>query len=489
MLALLLLSGCNFFRPHPTEPTESVPPDPVDSGETGETATPPPPVPIAVVSDGANETVLYIRLDTGAILQEVDFTVLHPELCPPDEPMESCVGFGIQPTSEPGGADRLLLTFQKFDDYGGANDDKVSAVIDMVTLTEEGPRIDWSVDSLDFTTVFGDRPDICGAVAACQPPTDAWATWRDCSLHDVHEVHIVEETAQEVVLWVADTTNPTRALKLRLTLGTTCAVVEEILTDETSEEWLDYRCHNGIQLGELDGEAVLLTNFRNSKAGSGFGFNALWHQVGGNWTRMWQHPPVSADLLEQGFLGAPHNADLISVEGVPYVIYAHSNGMGQHLNDADWTDEGDNLGSIGVLRLEAGAAVYLMDGILQDPPFGFLRDVDPLPDGTWLVTDSGCGSDKEATCGRQPSLHHVEMDLSQVQPVPGRDGRFSEDKGFQNLVEVQESQEWDSPLRCGFHIPYEADFLLSTQVGTVLSARMDTVVDLCSEREARSQAR
>lgn len=490
-LLLLLCAACCRKDPDtgmpdtsPGDTTDTTDSSPVETGQEPDLDR----VPVAFVSDGSNEAFLYLRLDTAEVIYEIDLTETRPDLCTPDNTDVTCVAFGGQPFSDPGtGLDRAVVTYQMFDEVQGT-DLKQASMVDMYRLEPDGPVLEWAVEALDFTTFFGDRPDICASTTPCVPPTDSWGTWRNCALHDVHTVDIVEETDAYVRMWVADTTNPSRAVLLNLDKGSTCAVVEDVLADQTVPQWRDYRSHNDVDAVVYEGEPMLLTNFRNSSGslpfgGTGAGTHSLWRKGEAGWEAVWEHP--TAFRTEPDFLNAPHNSDLVEVDGVSYVIYAHSNGNGAHYEEQGWQKDSDDFGSVGVLQLDEGGFIYRFDGILEGTPFNFLRDANRMDDGTWIVTDSGCGSDLETDCDRPASIRNVTLPLADAPAATAsQDGAFSPTHEFQNLVSIEEVQvNWASPLQCGFHIPYEGEFLRGAQLGTTLRARLEDPVIDCATRQ------
>lgn len=509
VLAIFLGAGCIQRIGPRDEDTEST--GQVDTESTGDTDTAPGgdtqhtgdtsegteepelhEIPVAIVSDGANERLVVIRLDTAEMLYELHFDEVHPEICEGD-PSHTCVGFGVEPyVDEETGEDLLLYTFQVFDEDPSDGYLFVPSTIVMTRLTEAGPEKLWELSSYDFETHYAGRDEICRQESACSSYEDDWSEWRGCNTHDVHKVHIVEETEQEVSLWLTDTALPTRLVRVELSKDQTCGVVTDILSSETVEGWDHYWSNNHVDTVDMDGEQMLLANFRDTSptrpgGASGNGVNSLWAEGESGWERRWQYPGGDDDA--DATLNAPHNADIHSEDGTWYMVYAHSNGMGAHRESEGWTMEDDHAGSIGVARFDADTVTYLFEGVVEDPGFNFLRDVDRIADDSWLVTDSGCSTTVDATCERDPGLRHVQMRLDQADPVEGRDGRWSADHSTQNVVTLTELDGlWESPLDCGLNTPYEADFRWADELGSFLRGRLEDPVDTCENQNRRGGA-
>ncbi len=470
--SLLALAACERCRTAPPVPDSLADSPPGDTAQAE--------LPVVFVSDGANARVLVIRMDSAEILYEVDFAQLHPELCA--EGLDTtCVGFGIEPSVDPDSdEDRLLYVVHVSGSDGGAVFE--SSIVAMVALKDDGPAPLWQLDSLDFSQLQEREPPACGAEAPCSAPLDSWEAWRACSLSNVHSVSVVEEHQGEVLLWISDTASPPRAVAVRLDTAERCGVVEALLDSDEHPDWGGYDYLNDLDPVSWQGEEMLLGTFFGSAAeaplgGPGLGRVTAWRQEQAGWDASWSSP--DAPMSQLAFLNAPHNADLVVVDGQAYVVYAHSNGLGGHWEFEGWTQGDDHRGSIGVLRLDDDGPTYLFDGYSPDPPLRFVRDVDLLDDGTWLVTDSGCINDLLEPCEHSPGLWHLRMDLA-VEPVPGLDGRWQADHAQQNLLPVEVLDEpWPSPLSCGLRTPYESDLRWASQLGATLRARLDAPVGAC----------
>ncbi len=442
------------------------------SGATDSAATdsvpPAGPPNLALIADTSHGRYLFVRLDDATIVHEVSLATLNPELCAD----AVCAAFVAWPTVADG-LDVMTLSFAP-----NTVGESFAAVIERVQIGADADRILWHLDSLDFLTNFPDRTDICAQTAPCEVPEDPDETVRrKCRLQLSHEVKVVSEDEDSVELWVADTEGPARAIKVRLDKDSTCGVVEEVLSQDTSESWAGYQAINDLDVVDLgDGRESLLLNSLSHESVEGLSSVTLWQKADGLWTRLWQHPSEASG----GYLGAAHNPDwVVDEDGTAYVIYAHSNGMGSHPQVRSFTGAEDHRGSVGVARASAEGVEYLFDATLTGQ-FGFLRDVNRLEDGTFLVTDSGCMHPEDTDCTYPGQIWNVALpELSEV-VAPGLSGAFSGGHLDQNVIVAEPLDgHFSQPLTCGLFTPYTAQFMPGDTLGETLLAMLEEPGEAC----------
>jgi len=469
---LLGMVGCDRFSPKDSQgdsrPGESSPS--IDTGPIDEDT------PVVVITDGANQRYLYVRMDTGDVILEVDLTEHFPEIC---RQGFACTAFGAQPMlDEETGTDRLLLIVSVVVDGGGGHPD-TGAFVAMMAITEGGVGVEWLLTNLDFSTNYADRPDICSS-STCEPPdpdgeggVDAW---QECTFSHAHVAKIIEEDETSVSLWLADTGQPARALRVTLDKNQQCGVVDEVLGEINNQDWVDPGGPNDLDVVEIDGQQHLLLTHLNSVGTDGEGMVTLWRDDGEEWTQLWQHPPGS------GRLAGAHNTDLFEgSDGQLYGVYAHGNGLGASGDINKYHDKNDHRGSLGIFRVDVGGPEYIMDVAVSDPGFGFLRDADRLSDGSFLVTDSGPINHMFESCDRPPGIWHVAVDVESYGPS-GKSGAFASDRSSQEVVSVEPvDQYWSSPLACGLLTPYESDWVAVEDMGPGLRQAFRNPVGNCQD--------
>lgn len=125
-------------------------------------------------------------------------------------------------------------------------------------------------------------------------------------------------------------------------------------------------------------------------------------------------------------------------------------------------------------------AGYLFDA--WAPGFGFLRDVNLLPDGTFLVADSGCMA-PWLECKGSPAVWRVAPPDLTTAPVSSRGGTWTAELDDLELVEALPVVEdhFPSPFDCGFATPYQAELLPAAGLGNGLLARLEAPAGTCPE--------
>jgi hypothetical protein len=469
-LALIALLACACPNRWSTDDSGDSVTDDSDPGDRG--------APVALVADGANQRYLWLNLATQQIIHELDMRQLFPQHCV--APWE-CVAFGSEPGIDPETGEDLALLISYITAEGDSPRDP--GLIAKVRLGEAGPAVDWSLDKLDWTVNFADQPEICAQVTPCEAPDPAVAgneIWQNCTIRNAHAVEVVEESDSAVTMWIADTGQPSRAIKVTLDKSSTCAVVDEVHGELTSPDWSDESGPNDIEIFDYEGQQAMLLNHLGTAGNDALGVATLWTQAGEGWELVYRHP------VDGGLVMGGHNSDMVVAgDGQRYHIYAHGNGAGVNENINAWDDR-DHRGTIGILRVEDDAPVYLLDATAPDPGFGFLRDADLLADGSFLVTDSGCMNHNFVDCDREPALWHVRVAFDALQGT-GQSGAFSTDHAQQRFAASELVEEgWAGRVTCGFSTPYEADLIWEDQLGPFLQAALEAPEASCEEADSEA---
>ncbi len=318
------------------------------------------------------------------------------------------------------------------------------AIVELLVTDRDEATVSRAVRELDFSAF----PELYDGVCVTE---DADLDIR-CSLNMIHTARWMPGAD----LLVASDTSNSRILWIRPDWGTRVGVVESVL-EVGHPDWQKYRYPNGIHLWEEDGRVLMLSTFKSANAAdvarANTGRVVLWDvsdpyaPVG-----LWAFP-------ERGYLAAVHNAIVAEVGGVRHLLYAHSLGQA-----SDWMAE--TGGSVGVALYNGldVAPTYLGDGILpsSEDAFGFLREVEPMPDGErLLVLDSGCQAGGD--CGTPPGAAYVR--LPSLSPS-GLGGAFSPEHEDQHWFTVELE---DLRTHKALHAPYEADAIPRAALGKGLS--------------------
>ena len=296
-----------------------------------------------------------------------------------DPSCADCIGFQGRLRTGADGETEAVLTWSQHD--GGEDDLRSRA--GGVDVTTNALR--WQIDSIDLSGF----PGVCTPDPAdpCRPAEDATGAARGaCQLKMAHDVQVVNETEYARTLWIADAANA-RVLEVVLEDGARCGVVQTVL-DATNADWDVYNSPNRLHWFEDDAGAHLWITQKGSTpstvegvaqyADISSGKLTAWTKTQGAWGQDWEFPPQSTEAAS--FLHTPHG---LSAPG-DSLVYAHS------LSDS-WEWGAGTGGSIGIAALDsAGMPVYAGDARLDRGYLHFPRSVTPLPDGSYLVLDSGC---------------------------------------------------------------------------------------------------
>lgn len=459
-----------------------------DSGETDdshETADSdrPDDSRLAFAADNKSERYALVDLATGEKVWNLDLKAHSPDFCEEGNDDVTCGAYGLVHDRDPdNGDDRLLLTYHAMNLTDPNAVGSRASVIERLRLAGDGSlSTDWLIDSLDFQTWFADSPEICAQTAPCTAPTDDEIGWRKCGLTMTHDIELVADDGEHLVLLAADTAND-RVLELEYTAGDSCAVVTDVLSADTAPEWTTALYSNDIDEIWLDGVRHWLVTQKGSTDAEGVhhdgrGSVELWYQVDDSWQRRWRFP---ADPTLH--LNAPHNADIYFLhDGLPYLVVGHGAANADYF-DGEGHSARDDMGAVSVSRLGATGDfdAYLADVLFTGagPELGFVRDCDLLADGSWLVSDSGCKG-SFAECERTPGIWHVAFDPT-TWVAPGLGGAFSGDHADQNFVygETFLSDSWN----CDFDILYEADFAQVHDLGPGFMAAAAAGGETCEAR-------
>jgi hypothetical protein len=263
----------------------------------------------------------------------------------------------------------------------------------------EGASPDGDGLLLSFTT---DGPLAGGAVARID---GAGLDWRldgflfphDALRDPTDDTILVTEIARDRLTWIAGD-------------GASAEAVKQLSPGDP--EWMG-GFPNGSERIDRDGSSYLLLTHRGGGLfGDAEGFLTLWEFVSPEVLDLkWRYPA-------EGFLHAPHGAVFREHEGELFVLYAHSDGLG---------DRGSSVGVATTTDLTV-APTYVADLVPEGAaaPFDFLRGVELTDDGTLWLTDSGPGS----ATSTLPEGRVLRVDLPAGLVATGATG------GVDDLVEV-----------------------------------------------------
>lgn len=442
-----------------------------------------PEVALVAISSSTDTSSRYafIRLDTAELLYEVNLGDLEPTCAQDDDVL--CVAFGAEHRVDPDTGEDLLIAAIHFSDvtvYGGG---KIPSVLSGYRLHEDGEvTTDWTLRALDFSTNFGVDSGIC-PLSGCVEPSDIDPTnleHENCAIYNAHDFLLLESEDDEIRAWVTDT-GGNRVLQVSLDTSMECGVVEQIVPEDNSlGGGLDFSTPNDLDTQDDDPVGSFLVNLLHSSAGEGRSHITRWDTLDDTWVEAWSYP-----ASEDGYLNINHNPDYITgPDGETYIVYAHTNGAGAHVDTLEFDYDQDHMGTIGVARMDHAGPQYLYDAWLGSGGLRAVRDVEMLSDGTFLVADSGCLNSLEfEECPLETALWHLSLPLEGVESS-GLSGRWSADHADQVLQEVETvSEGWASPFSCDFEAElYEVDPILPEDFGSALEAAIDDPVERCGAR-------
>lgn len=419
-------------------PGDSGPPE--DSGPPGDSGPPDDTAEATagqvLVSDLRGNGWFVGDLATGEELDAYDMGELEPERCLPDYTTTYCLLFQSNRRRALDGRDEVIFTYSYMDKSDGSDSDREDLLGRYVAVDAETHGVRWTLDRLDFSELEGGE-EHCRFESEdpCDPPDSlSDSQYQDCSLYMPHDMQVIDETETTLTLWLADTRNR-RLLLVDLDKGTDCGVVRSVV-GPSLEDWDIYSSPNSLEYWEdEDGTENLLVCSRDSieydagaeqHAGSNHGKILLWRrESGGEWYQHWEFPAETTE--HAAFLNTPHGVERTVLEdGREWILYAHSLGRSD-----SW--EADYGGTVGILSIEDDSPVYVADVVLEGgDAFDFSRDVTALPDGTFLVTDSGCLSGND--CPNDPLVHVLSFDA--VEPGSA-EGFWTADQAYMHLQEAR----------------------------------------------------
>lgn len=335
---------------------------------------------------------------SGAVLDTFLLSSLEPDVCTGEENELYCLLFQSRQHLAWDGTDEVMFTYSALDVSDGDDDSRTDLIARVYAVDRATHATRWHIDSLDFSQL-ANGADYCpyDPTDPCHPgDTLATKEYWACSLHMTHDMVVTHEDADSIALWLVDSRN-SRMLHVTTPRDGTCAVVDTVIDDHVAD-WDIYNSDNSMQTWTDGDQENMLMSIKNSVAGAdeaqmgapGRGKVVLWRRdvsAGEDWHQAWEFPPQSTS--EESFLNDPHGADtFVDADGHRFVVFAHSLG-----HTSVGYGEGTG-GSIGVWQVDDDVPVYIFDVLLPGPDaLQFPRDVTLLPDGTWLLTDSGCLGD------------------------------------------------------------------------------------------------
>lgn len=386
--------------PAPESPTPTHSPVPTPTG------LPTTPLPEDVALDelllaadnGSNQ---FKILDPGnhQLLYSVDLGVLNPAYCGGDE---DCFIFGGHHALLDG-HDQLTLAYG-LQTTRGLNTG-FQGFIDRVVLTSPA-TLRWRLHGLNFSGLPGGATAYCPAKPenACEaqeglPLEEQGLCW----VGDAHDVEVLSDDPlkQEAELVVADTDNlRLLRVKLRYGGGNTCGEVLSVLDGDRHADWPPGAEPNHLlRVPDDRRELYLLTQraLTHTEATDGDGVLQLWEYGAEGWTLHWTFPE-QLEGSERAF-SLPHGGELLldaHPEGHLF-RFAHSASLAVD-REYKVNDSEGGSGSVLLLRDLMEPPDYLYDfyfsaGNEAQDVLRFPRFVEQQPDGSSLVTDSGCQAD------------------------------------------------------------------------------------------------
>jgi hypothetical protein len=360
-----------------------------------------------------------------------------------EEESARCLVFGVTHTSD-GTADRLGFVWGRQSDAG------IPGQWAETRITTDAQTVVRAVDALRYPA----DPELDATCAGTPDADDR------CRFQMPHDARQLPDGA-----WaVADTLNN------RVVIYTLTDVVDDVRslaqvigTIERDDAESDGFWWPNALSSTADG--LLVVTYKGTDPERGVGRNAgrivAWDvRDPADPRRVWAYP-------SEGGLAAVHGGLIVpDPAGGDLLIYGHAFGASA---DADVGP----YGSVGVARLEAGAApTYLGDFTLADEgvePFGFVREAELTADGVLVVTDSGC-ENAAADCTLTPRVMTVPW--PGAPEAAGLTGSHGADHAQQVFVPLTGSR---ALFTGGLRFPFEADVLDGDDIGGALArATCDT---------------
>lgn len=332
--------------------------------------------------------------------------------------------------------------------------------IDRVALTTP-PTLRWRLHNLNFSNLPGGSTAYCPAAVdnPCQaqeglPVEEAGLCW----VGDAHDIEVLSDdpVAQKVELIVVDTDN-LRLLRVALDYanGNTCGEVTSIVDAERHADWPEGGEPNHLlRVPNDEGRELYLITQRaqtHTEATDGDGAIQLWEYATGSWTHYWTFPePIPG---EDHAFSLPHGGELL-LNATPQghlFRFAHSASLA---TDRDYKVNDSDGGSIGVLLLtdlfqppDYLYDLYFAPGTSWQDVWRFPRFAEQQPDGSIMVTDSGCQAD--VRCDWRARIYWIPDDVSDNSSLGG----FWDPQQSQLALVPQQNQVLHS-LQCGLISPF-----------------------------------
>ncbi len=434
IILFAVLPACQC-RTHPDSADDSVdsPGDSdadtdTDSDTDADTDTSPPTRSRLLVTDLRNNGWFTGDAETGERLSAFDLADVEPDFCLPDYESTYCLVYRSIHRQALDGRPEVVFTYSRLDATEGSDAEIGDLYGVYLGVDAETHAIRWSFDQLDFSQLSTydrcpwEEADSCAASEDLAP-----SEYRACTMRMPHDQHVLEETEDSLALWVADTRNY-RMLRVDLDKGERCAVVREVISEHTHDDWDIYQSVNSFQYWQDQTGEQLLMSIKGSiswgagaeqHGGDSRGKILRWRKPhGGDWAQVWEWPPESTGA--PSFVNAPHGADhLEGPDGREWVVFAHSLGLSDRWGDGTG-------GTVGVIAVQGDEPEYVADLVpVGSEGFHWTRDVTALSDGTILVTDSGCLSGND--CVYPPAVY--TLSLEGIEPADeGQDGAWTADR-------------------------------------------------------------
>ncbi|MFM7201295.1 MAG: hypothetical protein ACKO6N_10935 [Myxococcota bacterium] len=468
--------------PEEGSPTPSLGPETVTPG-----ATPTLPPSSEVVLDelllaadnGSNQ---FKILDPGnnRLLYSVDLGALNPSYCGGDE---DCFIFGGHHNLLEG-HDYLTMAYG-LQTTRGLNTG-FQGFIDRVKLTSP-PTLRWRLHGLNFSGLPG------GATAYCPAKPENPCEAEDglpieeqglCWVGDAHDVEVLSDDAlkQEAELVVADTDN-LRLLRVKLKYGggNTCGEVVSVLDGNRNADWpAGAEPNHLLRVPEEGRELYLLTQraLTHTEATDGDGVLQLWEYAAEGWRLHWTFPEQISGT-ERAF-SLPHGGELLlnaHPEGHLF-RFAHSASLAV---DREYKVNDSSGGSASVLLLRNVFEVpdylydlYFTEGNPEQDILRFPRFVERQPDGTMLLTDSGCQAD--VRCDYLARVYWVRDDWDLNSPLGGY---WTPDRDQLELISGE--REILHSMQCGLISPFWVIRIPTEQLGEELQQMSEQSGTACRD--------
>lgn len=473
--AVLLISTCLLVAcgggedSSPSDPPE-LEPEPTTALEP--TSPPPLEAPalteLLLAADNGSNQFKILDPAKEEVVTSVDLGQLNSAACAGDE---DCFIFGGTHALLDG-HDTLTITYGLQTTFG--LNTGFEGYVDRVQLGNP-PTLRWRLHGLNFSSLPGGASAYCPASDAdpCQARTDVPIEEQGlCWVGDAHDVEVLSDdpVKQEALMVVADT-DSVRMLRVKLNYGggNTCGEVLSVLDGDRHADWPPgAEPNNLVRVPDSSGRELYLVTIRaltHTTATDGDGVLQLWEYTAEGWVHHWTYPE-QVDGQERAF-SLPHGGELLlnaHPEGHLF-RFAHSASLA---TDRDYKVNDSEGGSLSFLLLRDlfEPPDYLFDlyfpfGNAEQDVLRFARFAERQPDGTMLVTDSGCQAD--VRCDFRARLYWMRDDWTGNSSLQGYW------TASQSELELTEAQEGIlHTLQCGLVSPFWVIRIPGEALGTEL---------------------